>query len=521
MSKPLQTASVSAPGFFGLNTQESGVTLDDGFALQATNVVIDKFGRLGSRKGWIYRTTALDGVTDANVGIDLKGMHVFLDLAGVKTTLTWNDTTFYNGYQDLLTSTPTTADTITAGKWQAVTLNDRAYFFQGGYDPLYYTNESTAKEFKSIPNHADYLGTVPKANVVLSAYGRLWAANTTDNKTTVYFSDLLDGAKWAGGSSGSINISGTFAKDSDVITGLGAHNGNLVIFCSNTIIVFGDTDSFQGSFDVTTLSLVETIDGIGCISRDSIQSTGSDILFLSSTGVRSLGRTIQEKSQPFRDISKNVRDDLLQFVDNEADKNNIKATYVPSQAFYLLAFPSNGTVYCFDTKATLEDGAFRVTSWDGSFHTNYDYDPQDRELHFTQANGIAEYFGFLDNGASYRMVYFTPFFDLGVTNKTKVVKKIGATVIAPSGQTFVMKLGFDFKAVYTSYPFTLATSTSSEYDIGEYDIAEYSGGLSIESLKSPAGGSGSVIQAGFETQINGAPLSIQRTDIFVKDGRII
>jgi hypothetical protein len=33
------------------------------------------------------------------------------------------------------------------------------------------------------------------------------------------------------------------------------------------------------------------------------------------------------------------------------------------------------------------------------------------------------------------------------------------------------------------------------------------------------GGSGTVIQAGFETEINGAPLSIQRVDVFIKSGR--
>jgi len=521
MSKPLQTASVVAPAFLGLNTQDSGVAMDEGFALEATNCVIDKYGRLGARKGWRYRTTALDGVTDDNIGVDLKGMHIFLDLAGVKTNITWSDTEFYTGYEDLLTTSPTTTDTLLAGKWQSATLNDRAYFFQRGYEPLVYTNDTTPKEFDTVVGHTGAVGIPPKANVVLSAYGRLWAADTANNKTTVYFSDLLDGTNWLTGTAGSLNIAGTFAKDSDSITGLGAHNGKLIIFCTNSIIIYGDNDGFQTSVDVTTLTLVESIVGIGCISRDSIQGTGEDILFLSSTGVRSLGRTIQEKSQPFRDISKNIRNDLLQYVENEADSNNIKAVYSPSNAFYLLAFPTTGLVYCFDTKVVLEDGAFRVTSWDKNFHSNYDYDPQDRELHFTQSNGIAEYLGYQDNGVNYRMSFYTSYFDLGSTNRTKIVKRIGATIIAPSGQEFIMKLGFDYKSVYTSYPFVLTTGTIFEYNKGEYNISEYSGGLNIQSVKSPAGGSGIVIQAGFEADITGAPLSLQRTDIFVKDGRTI
>ncbi len=87
MAKPLQPAAIVAPGFFGLNTQESGVTLEAGFALQADNCVIDKYGRLGSRKGWAYRTTQLGGVVDDNIAVNLLGTHISIDLAGVKRNL--------------------------------------------------------------------------------------------------------------------------------------------------------------------------------------------------------------------------------------------------------------------------------------------------------------------------------------------------------------------------------------------------------------------------------------------------
>ena len=52
MAKPIISAAISAPAFYGLNTQESGVTLQEGFALLADNSVIDKQGRLSARKGW-------------------------------------------------------------------------------------------------------------------------------------------------------------------------------------------------------------------------------------------------------------------------------------------------------------------------------------------------------------------------------------------------------------------------------------------------------------------------------------
>ena len=125
MAKQLQTSFIAAPGFYGLNTQDSGVSLDNGFALQADNTIIDKYGRLGSRKGWIYRTTQKGGVTDANVGVNLLGAHVSTDLAGAKTYFSWNATKFHTGYTNLVETAPSTTNTISAGNWTAATLNDR------------------------------------------------------------------------------------------------------------------------------------------------------------------------------------------------------------------------------------------------------------------------------------------------------------------------------------------------------------------------------------------------------------
>ena len=57
MPSQLMAGSIVAPGFNGLNTQESGITLDSGWALTASNAVIDKYGRIGARRGWSMLTT--------------------------------------------------------------------------------------------------------------------------------------------------------------------------------------------------------------------------------------------------------------------------------------------------------------------------------------------------------------------------------------------------------------------------------------------------------------------------------
>ena len=162
----------------------------------------------------------------------------------------------------------------------------------------------------------------------------------------------------------------------------------------------------------------------------------------------------------------------------------------------------------------------RITKWLGITHTNFIYDADERKLLFCQANGLAEYFGSQDNGSAFNFKYYTNYFDLGNSNITKIAKRLSVTLIAPDNQTFVTKLGFDYSTKYFSYPYVIeGEGTPYYYGEDEYTVAEYTGGISIRTVSNSVGGSGTVIQGGFEAEINGAPLSIQRLDVFIKSGR--
>ena len=60
MAENILTTTIQAPGFMGLNLQDSSVALENGYATVAQNCVIDKFGRIGARKGWstVHSTVA-------------------------------------------------------------------------------------------------------------------------------------------------------------------------------------------------------------------------------------------------------------------------------------------------------------------------------------------------------------------------------------------------------------------------------------------------------------------------------
>ena len=515
--KQLQTLSVVAPGFFGLNTQESGITLSPNFAQLTDNVVIDKYGRLGSRKGWQMRTA--DGVTAlSGASINFLMEHINADNTSV-TISGGNNKLFKNGADGgaLVDITPALY-TITDNNWKGASIYDHALIVQDGHEPVIYT-ESATPNTQTITDYTtvtqSYGTNYPRD--VLAAYGRFWVH---DGSNVYWTTDIADVAfpAFNGGTSGFLNISAVLPNNVDTIIALAAHNGFLIIFCERNIVIYKGAENPLGDF-----ALSDVIVGVGCATRDSVQTTGADLIFLSDTGIRSLGRVLQEKSLPMRDLSKNVRDDLIKDINQErlntGNLNGVKAVYSEINAFYLLSFPSTDTVYCLDMRQPLEDGSNRVTVWYSYQATSF-VRRRDRELMIGKTNGIGRYYGYNDNGSSYRLRYFSHYLDMGAPTTTKMLKQISATVIGGSNQSFVIKTNFDYQEAPRSYPFTVVTGDVAEYGVGEYGVAEFSVGIVLDSIKSSVGGSGNTIQIGFEADVNGNELSVQKIDMFVKTGRM-
>ena len=124
------------------------------------------------------------------------------------------------------------------------------------------------------------------------------------------------------------------------------------------------------------------------------------------------------------------------------------------------------------------------------------------------------------------MSYFTNHFDLDLPNISKIIKKAAVTAIGSTGQSFNLKVGFDYTTSYNSFPFSLKETTVAEYGIADYGanatvVAEYNLGVSLDRIDSSVAGSGSIVQIGIETTIDGSQLSVQKLDIYTKQGRII
>ena len=518
MTQQIQTFSVSAPGFYGVNTQDSPLDLAAGYAAIATNCVIDQYGRIGSRKGWSRVNTTSGNLGANNVGV----IHELVQTDGTLTVLFAGNNKLFKlsgtSVVELTYGGGGTTPTITASNWQCASLNGITYFFQTGHDPLVYDPAVSTTTYKRVTEKTGYAATVPQANIVISAYGRLWAANTTADNVTVYFSDLLAGHVWSTGTSGSLNVSQVWPNGSDEITGLAAHNGFLLIFGKRQILIY------SGATTPSSMTLTDAVSNIGCIARDSIANTGTDVIFLSNSGIRSFLRTIQEKSAPLRDLSKNVRNDLMTIVAAET-LANIKAVYSESNAFYLINFPTAAQVYCFDTKAALQDGSSRVTVWDSITPTAF-LARRNGDLLIGKNGYVGKYGTYLDHASTYRLQYFTTYADLGNPNVTSILKRIAVVVIGGSNQGFIIKWGYDFSGQYYSTTLTIPVSTVAEYGTAEYGangspVAYYSQGIALQTLVGQTSGSGKTVQTGYETEINGYPVSIQKIEIQAKNGKLV
>ncbi len=513
MAKQLQSYSLSAPGFYGLNTEDSPLDLGAGFALVATNCILDQYGRIGARKGWT-RVNSSSGNLGAN---DVGVIHELVQIDGTLTVLfAGNNKIFKLGTSNAVTELTYggggSAPTISANNWQCATLNGVAYFFQTGHDALIYDPAVSTTTYRRVSEKSGSNGTVPQANICISAFGRLWVANTSTDKVTVSFSDLIAGHVWSGGTSGSLDVSRVWPNGADEVMGLAAHNDFLFIFGKRQILVYSNAST------PASLVLSDTVGSIGCIARDTIQSIGSDVVFLSDSGVRSLMRTIQEKSAPLRDLSKNVRFDLASSLASET-LANLKSVYSEKEAFYLLVLPSTFQVYCFDTKMSLQDGASRVTKWDSIAPTCL-RSLRNGDLYIGKNGYIGKYDGYLDDTSTYQFAYYTNNADLGNPNQISILKSVTAIVIGGSNQYLTIKWGFDYSGAYQAENVYIPSQASYEYGTAEYNIAEYTSGVPIKTLTANATGAGKIVQTGYETTINNVSFSLQKIEIQAKDGKM-
>lgn len=498
--------NIAAPGFRGLNTFDSPTSLSGEWALVARNAVIDEFGRIGARKGQNVLTTDISALSSNPI----ETMYEFLAEDSSTTIISAGNNKVFTGTTTL--TDVTGGATITANDWSFATLNDDCYMFQAGHTPLVY--RASTSSLIAVTAHPSYAATVPQGDIVRSAYGRLWVTGVTGARGTIYWSDLLIGAAWSGGSTGSLNVQEYWPDGEDEIVDIVAHNGLLVIFGRNNILIYTGADDTPG----TNLALDDTITGIGAVQKNTAFVVGNDLWFMDVSGLRSLGRTIQEKSLPIGDLSRNVRSTIKQRIRDESTK--IACANYPEDGIYIANFVAEGFAYVFDTRYLLEDAGMsaKTTEWQLPDIYCFAY-TRDGDLLMGSAKGISKYDGYDDDGATYTLKYFTHYLDFGQPTQLKFPKKLELIFVGGSGQEVRIQWSFDYTGLYKARLTNLESANIAEYNIAEYNVGEYSASLVIDRIDANTSGNGSVISIGFDSAVN-KEISLQAINLNSLVGRI-
>ena len=298
---------------------------------------------------------------------------------------------------------------------------------------------------------------------------------------------------------------------------MAAFNGKPIIFCDKVIIIYTGAAKDPS----TNLALEDTIYGVGCISRDSVVNIGNDIVFLSDSGVRSLSRVLIQKSAPLNDMSKNVRDRLMQDVALNNSNDWVKSGYNELDGQYILSFPLIGKSWVFDLKQKLEDGSSRVTTWTIAPYSMCYRLNRDFLYGFVGTVGKASTL-YTDDGAQYEMSYISSHLHGEDIAFESILKFLRLTGYGGSGYLIRFLWGTNYAGLsyqaQTRFP---SKGTRSEYNVSEYAIGEYGSDVSvIRSVRQNLSHYGRVFQVGIQVPVSGYPFSIQQVDVFVKKGRI-
>lgn len=568
MAQPQQNISLTAPAFQGVNTEDSPLSQDPTFAARANNAVIDESGRLGARKGFfdyvnsydLSNLTAPGSSVAQEITIRAMGQGEGLDAVCV-LEIDWldaSDAVLQTDYVPAIVGSSTItacsyddATAATAGNAQLANaqivtfsnpIGDYYYLFSDG-NPALEVDASTQVAYHlfdatngSVIKPQDDTGTLAAeldGDVVCAAYGRLWVSGVGNNYNRIYYSNLLNPWQWYDGKAvptnslntgGVIDVSEYWPNGRDKIQAIVAHNNGLFVFGRNSILVYGNPQGDPAA--IGGIFLQDTIEGMGLVNRDALALTGNDVLFVDDTGVRSLGRSIQEQSVPVGDLTANVRSDISNKISNTVDKSTISLSFWPGEGLTICNFAADGFAYIMDMRKPSSSGGMRMTTWSELIF--------DRSVHMEVGNtesvllggvagkGVLKYSAYVDAGVvPYQFTYVSNPLSLGDSTREKFPKRMDISVLSQTNATdAVARWGFNDDLTY-SKTVTTEAQVPELYGAATFGVSTFGQpNASVKRYRIHTKGSGSLVTLGVDATINGGVFSLQELNLQLLLGRI-
>lgn len=532
MAKNLSYFPLQNFGVNGLNTQDNPSTLDTTYLTKASNIVIRESGRISLRKGLkqkVVPNTESGGTAIASI-TEHKDSGTNKIFASFGTSIYTIDFTTPNAAFPSSGADVKHTVANSTGNWQFVNFNKRLHCFHAGIVPQRYDGaQSSGSRWAAHATKPASITTFDPS-CGMGFYGRVWCGGVTEEKDVLFYSNILDGDDWTGGSAAAIDLKNVWGTDD--IVAIAPFYGKLVIFGKNNIAIY---DSPQ---NVQNLALNEVIRGIGCVSRDSVQAIGDDLVFLSATGLRSLSRTSELDKLPLTDLSYAIKDTLIR---NIGQSTNVKSVYVENEGIYIMSFIDENINYVFDFKHMTPRDTPRITTW------VFSEDREPASMTYTETygyltgqkdGGIAGYEGYNDvdlawvsNAASYTNASYTsdilsPWIPLGQSVSSVLLKKIIMVLEGGSGATLGLKWYKDFGATPSSTvnidlrPTSTGSTALWGASTSLFGTSKFTPIYGLQEYKSPLTGSAKHIKLNISVVSNGYDASIQDLTLLTKEGKI-
>ncbi len=518
--------NLNTPGFAGLNTEAEATLLGQEWATVLNNAVFDSAGRTALRKGWASGTTT-------PVSGTIKRVFEYIKADTTVETISSTDADIFSGI-----AAPSSVEGslgISDGNIKFVNFNDKCIALGTGTssNPSVYTGSGN---FTTITVNS---GTAPTSGIGTSAYGRLWVVDQ-DGKT-IRYSALLDETRWASADGGgAIDMSQVWPSGQDVVVAIEEFAGDLVIFGRNNTVIWTDGQGSDLGINPLVMYVSDTIPGVGCVSQFCVERAVGDLWFVSSSGLQTLARALQDKTTPTNNVSKNVQSNYLAYLDAETDEDNMTLVYSPREEFVLSIFPTSNKVMCFDTRFLMQDGTYRATEWSTELQTAHYY-PSDRSLKGSLSSAAGEIMThqfYSDNGSSYDFSYESGWLNFGeeLGQYLKFVKTMTSAVFVQADTTINYILKYDFNTNPKSTPVRAVGSVGAQFNISEFgsngsidpsdsakvagtDVSEFSGGTTLRVLRVPGKGGGQYVKVGCTLDTSEAQFSLQQINLYAKVGR--
>ena len=187
---------------------------------------------------------------------------------------------------------------------------------------------------------ADLTGTPPDGSLVRVHAGRAWLSGVNTSPHTIYYSVADNPEDWTlGGGGGSIAISQGDNDPVGITAIFPSFHDDLYVAKRRSLYrirTFTSADLASTSFAVQPV-----VNGIGCLSHNTVAATPNDVIWCSERGIHSLRATDQYGDVEAAFLSYPIHELYNNEVSFERAKN-MWAVYAPELNSYLLAYTKRG-----------------------------------------------------------------------------------------------------------------------------------------------------------------------------------